>query len=89
MAVETGNSKTLQVLKHFIENGWPNESHPVPPEIYPYFALREEMVIDNEVIYYGNRCVIPQSMSREMLTARTWVLKRHRDAFEKPFSGLT
>ena len=62
VAAETGNDKTLQVLKHYILNGWPNESDQVPPEIKPYFALRDEMVTDKEVIYKGNRCVIQHSM---------------------------
>ena len=62
VAGETGDDKTLQVLKHYILNGWPNESHQVLPEITPYFALRDGMVTDKEVIYKGNRCVIQHSM---------------------------
>jgi transposase InsO family protein len=57
----------LQVLKTIILSGWPETRQEVPIVIRDYWTFREEMTVQNGVIFNRERIVIPKSMRQEML----------------------
>ncbi|XP_062576406.1 uncharacterized protein LOC134238297 [Saccostrea cucullata] len=65
---ETAKDNTLQNLGAFIRNGWPDCKTLVPELIVPYFEIRDELSIQNGVIFKGDRAVIPQALRKDMLT---------------------
>jgi hypothetical protein len=54
-------------LKQFIQNGWPQNSNSLDPDIKQYWKERDSLVILDEVIFKNNKAVVPQSLRKEML----------------------
>jgi hypothetical protein len=52
----------LQDLIVVIQNGWPETKRDLCPSIQPYYHFRDELVIEDGVVYRGNRCVIPRAL---------------------------
>ena len=63
----TENDKQLQKLKHVIQSGWPNLKTDVSHEINLYFDVRDELTVQNGLIFKGERVVIPKSLRADMV----------------------
>ena len=50
-----------------IKRGWPNDKRPVPAEIRPFFHWRDELTVENGIVYKGSRCVVPATMHEDVL----------------------
>lgn len=83
---ETAKDSTLQTLKYIILKGWPDSKASVPFEIIPYFNIREELAVQDGIIFLGPRCIIPQSLRKKVKEkihrARTGVQNCFRRARE-------
>ncbi len=55
----------MQRVAHFITNGWPAKSKSIPPEVQPYFPIRDELIVDDGIILKGLRVVVPETLRRE------------------------
>ena len=64
----TREDPTLKELQIVIKTGWPSEISTVKPELKPYFHIRDELVTEDDIIYKGNRCLIPAAMRKDILT---------------------
>ena len=49
----------LQQLKHIIKIGWPETKEEVPSEIRRYFDFKEELSIQDGILFKGNRVIVP------------------------------
>ena len=58
---------TLRQLKTIIRQGWPASKEEVPENVRDYFSFREELSIQNGLVFKGERIVIPASMRDNML----------------------
>ena len=56
----------LKTLNNTILRGWPEERTEVPAQITPYFSVRDELSIQDGVIYRGQRIIIPTSLRSDM-----------------------
>ena len=56
----------MKILSNVIMAGWPNDRHDVPPEARPYFDYRDELTVQDGIVYWGDRIVVPKSMRLEM-----------------------
>ena len=56
----------LRVLTNLIKCGWPETRSKVTPEARAYFSFREELTLQNGVVFKGERLVIPSSMREEL-----------------------
>ena len=54
-------------LKSYIEQGWPQEIKEVEPSLRNYFKWREELTIEDDVLFKGNKVIIPQKLRKKML----------------------
>ena len=59
---ETLADATMQKLAKFIKEGWPGHERSVPPDVKPFFPLRDKLVIENDVILKGQKAVVPKSL---------------------------
>ena len=59
---ETAQDDALQQLKKLIVSGWPDTKQEVPVCLHPYFAVRDELSVQDGLIFKGQRCVIPVSL---------------------------
>ena len=56
----------MATLKATIETGWPETRKEVPPEIKDFFNFRDELTIQDAIVFKGDRLVIPQSLRSEI-----------------------
>ena len=63
----TLNDEQMQELKEVIQNGWPNRKYDVPPSAMIYFDVRDELTVQNGLIFKGERVVIPTSLILDMI----------------------
>ena len=64
---ETNMDESLQVLKAVIQRGWPEHKSALPDIISPYFNMRDEMSIQDGLIFKGESLVVPQAARGELL----------------------
>ena len=57
----------LQKLKHVIQSGWPDMKSDVSHEISIYFDIRDELTVQNGLIFKGERVIIPKSLRSDMI----------------------
>ena len=69
---KTERNGSLQKLKHVIRVGWPDTKE-VPPEIRNYFHLKEELTMQDGILFKGNRVIVPA-------TLRSYMLKKVRSS---------
>ena len=61
------HSHSLQSLIGVILSGWPERKEDTPVCIREYWPIKEELTVQNDVIFKGHRVVIPKAMCPEML----------------------
>ena len=49
-----------------LASGWPESKFHLPPEVQDYFPFKEEITLQNRVIFKGERVVIPFQMRAEL-----------------------
>lgn len=64
---QTAGDAALQELGSTICSGWPNDRKSISGLISPYYDIRDELSIQNGVIFKGDRAVIPQALRKDML----------------------
>ena len=52
--------QSLQVVKQYVLHGWPDNKSQVKPEAHPYFNVRDELTVENDILFRGTRVVVPQ-----------------------------
>ena len=62
----TEKDEALQILKQVILQGWPEERKDLPEQAKPYFSIRDELTVQDGLIFRGQRVVIPQSLRQDM-----------------------
>ena len=62
----TERDEALQILKQVILQGWPEERKDLPEQAKPYFSTRDELTVQDGLIFRGQRVVIPQSLRQDM-----------------------
>ena len=48
--------------KYAIKFGWPVKKEEIPAEIWTYFHLKEELTIQDGIIFKGNRVIVPAAL---------------------------
>ena len=64
---ETGKDETLKILKSVILEGWPENRSQLHTKVQDFWSYRDELSVYDDIIYKGERIVIPSSMRSEML----------------------
>ena len=64
---ETEKDESLQALKAVIQQGWHEDKSALPPVVSPYFNMRDKMSVQDELIFKGERVVVPKAARGELL----------------------
>ena len=67
--VETKNDEVLQAVKAIVQSGWPAEKRELPPTVAIYYDIRDELVIQDGLLFRGDRLVVPKALRKRMLQA--------------------
>ena len=62
----TQEDAILKTLAGVITHGWPDSKLRLPPEVQDYFPLKEELTLQNGVIFKGDRVAIPFQMRADL-----------------------
>ena len=63
---ESNNYKVMSDQKETIMKGWPEEKVNIPDTIRPYHQCRDELAVHDDLIYRGERVVIPAALKSAM-----------------------
>ena len=63
----TETDPDLQALATIIKDGWPESKDKVKPQLQCNYPFREELTIQNGVIFKGERLVIPAALRSTMI----------------------
>ena len=94
IAEHTKKDLASAMLRDTIKRGWPVKKSDLPAEVQPYFHIRDELSVGNDIIWRGEKCIIPPSLrskikSRLHIThmGRNTILRRARAVVYWP--GMT
>uniref|UniRef100_A0A182PWK1 RNA-directed DNA polymerase n=1 Tax=Anopheles epiroticus TaxID=199890 RepID=A0A182PWK1_9DIPT len=66
IAEETKKDQAMQLLIQLVLNGWPKSADKVPDLIKQYYGYRNELTIQDGLIFREHRILIPQSLRRKL-----------------------
>ena len=66
--IHTKKDESMQQLKEVILKGWPERKADVPNAAAPYFMIRDELSVEDDIICRGERVVIPPTLRKDMMT---------------------
>ena len=65
---ETEKDTQLMILRKTVKEGWPEERRMCPQSIVEYWNYRDELSQMNDIIFKGEKIIIPTSLRAEMLS---------------------
>lgn len=60
----------LQVLRETILQRWPNSKIEVPEIVHAYYDVRNELTIQDDLVFKGQQVVVPVALRKEMMLTR-------------------
>ena len=66
--IATTADPALNQLRHYIFHGWPLQRQQLPERLQHYWNYREELAVEDGLIFKAHRLVIPTSLRAECLT---------------------
>uniref|UniRef100_A0A8D8Y6E3 RNA-directed DNA polymerase n=1 Tax=Cacopsylla melanoneura TaxID=428564 RepID=A0A8D8Y6E3_9HEMI len=70
IAEKTVTDKNLCDVIHYCVNGWPKGKDNFPSDdvfVKHFFNIRNDLIVENNILYYNNRVVIPKEMREKAL----------------------
>ena len=67
ICVETRKDLTLNLLIHYILNGWPCDQRQLPQELHPYWNFWEDLSVEDRIATKGSRLLMPSTLQRKAL----------------------
>ena len=61
------NHPAYQQLKEMLSTGFPEERSQLPPDLHPYWDVRQDLSVDQGIILLGQRLVIPAPLRPSVL----------------------
>ena len=63
----SSSDPTLQVLRATICRGWPETKSDMPECIHAYYDFRDELTVQDQLVFKGSRVIIPATMRKEVV----------------------
>ena len=63
----SADDPVLQQLRTTIKEGWPEKRSDLPESLYPYYDMRDLLTAQNELVFKGERLVVPASTRKELM----------------------
>ncbi|XP_062504855.1 uncharacterized protein LOC134181605 [Corticium candelabrum] len=57
----------IKQLKEMIFSGWPDHKKQIPRALTPYFGVRDQLVVQNGLVFCGDRLLVPDQLRSYML----------------------
>ena len=66
LQLQTSKDETLRLLKATILEGWHEDRSKLPPQLTPYYDVRDELGVYDGLVFKGERLVVPQGLRAEI-----------------------
>ena len=63
---ETAKDPVLAALQTVVTNGWPSKRKEASEELRVYWNFRDELSVDDDVLYKSHQAIVPASLQPEM-----------------------
>ncbi|XP_028415850.1 uncharacterized protein K02A2.6-like [Dendronephthya gigantea] len=63
----TSSDPIMQKLIQVIRSGWPTKHRGVSTALAPYFAVRDELVVENGIVMKSQRVVVPENLRQSYI----------------------
>jgi len=64
----SADDPVLQILREVIQQEWPKKKADVPPAIWAYYDVCDEITIQDQFVFKGPRVVIPAVLRKEIMS---------------------
>lgn len=64
---QTEKDEILKTVKEFCKNGWPNDKSKCREQLQYYYRLKNEIILDDDLLFYNERIKIPAIMRKTIL----------------------
>lgn len=64
---EIESDANLKKIKEFCKSGWPNNKKNCPENLRYYYRLKDDIFIDDDLLFYNDRLIIPTKMREEII----------------------
>jgi len=64
---ETNDDEILKKVKEYCIIGWPTNKEKCPEALRYFYRMRNEIILDNDILFYRERVIIPKVMRNAML----------------------
>ncbi|XP_046547827.1 uncharacterized protein K02A2.6-like [Haliotis rubra] len=68
LKAETSAYPTLNMLREIIHTGWPEKVKSVTPVLRSYWPFRDELAVEDSIIFKGRQVVIPEKLHAGILS---------------------
>ena len=65
--VATAQDKDLKLVMELVKSGWPQKRQGVRLAAHPFYTVKDELSIQDELLFKSERVVVPSSLQRKML----------------------
>ena len=65
---ETARDPVLRSLLQTIYSGWPDKMQELPKPLREYWSYRDELAVENGIIFKGRQVIIPEPLHKDILT---------------------
>ena len=62
----TSSDEHLQQLRAVVMDGWPTEKKELPHQVAPYFPYRDELSVQDGLVFRGERVAIPTDLRQTL-----------------------
>jgi len=69
LKTETERDAGLKAVAGYYQNGWPNSKSRITPESMPYWKLRNDIFVEDGLIIFEDKVIVPVSLRAKALTA--------------------
>ena len=63
----TSEDNELSILQEQVINGWPQSAKTLPKPVRQFYAIKDFLSVEDGVIFFGERLLVPASMKTEYL----------------------
>lgn len=64
---ETSQDNNLCTLKKYASTTWPEDKRSIPEQIRVYWPYRDEIHVEEDILFRSNRLIIPSSLRNHVL----------------------
>ena len=68
---ESQKDEAMQALAEVIRTGWPERKKEMSKDVSPFCHVRDQLSVQDGIIFCGSRCVIPRALRASVLSFST------------------